>query len=380
MKKVGIITLFHGSMNYGGVLQACALCRVLDQMGIPNEQIRCVYEEEREKRTLAQTIRKLLDPRVVLRRIRYEINGIRSEKEKSGRQEVFGRFNKQFVNSSERVYHAGTIHECLGEYDAFITGSDQVWNPEWYCPTLFLDFVPSDKPKIAYAASLGKSSLTEAQQEKFRNNLKDFRAISVREADAVDIVSPLSAVKVECVLDPTLVLDKEQWEQIAAPRLVEEDYLFYYFLGKDGPEASLAMEYAAAHGLKIAGIPSAARDFTKTETVVYDHEIMDASPAEFLSLIRHAAVVLTDSFHATVFSNVFEKEFYSFPRQGHDGMNSRIYRVTDLFETGERFCDTPEKKTLAYMDRLLTIDRNRPLPKLEQQRAESLAFLRNNLT
>lgn len=380
MKKVGIITLFHGSLNFGGVLQACALCKALDQLGIPNEQIRCVFEEEEEeKRTLAGTLKKLVNPKVVWNRIKYELNGMKSEQQKSGRREAFAGFNARHVHSTERVYTTANVHECLGNYGAFITGSDQVWNPEWYSRTLFLDFVPSHMTKIAYAASLGKSALTEKQQEKFRAHLKDYRAVSVRESDAVDIVAPLSPVPVESVLDPTLLLEKEQWHDVCADRLVEEEYLFYYFLGKDGPEAALAEEYARKTGLKIAGIPNSARDFSKKETITYDHEVMDASPAEFLSLIRHAKVVLTDSFHATVFSNVFEKEYFAFPRAGHDGMNSRILRVASLHDTLERFCDTPEKRTVGHMESAVPVDWSRPLPELQRERQASLDFLRKNL-
>lgn len=380
MKKVGIITLFHGSLNFGGVLQACALCKALDQLGIPNEQIRCVYEEEpEEQRTLLGTLKKLVNPKVVWNRIRYELNGMKSEQQKSGRREAFAQFNARHVHSTDRVYTTANVHECVGDYDAFITGSDQVWNPEWYSRTLYLDFVPSNVTKIAYAASLGRSSLSEKQQARVREHLKDYRGVSVREMDAVDIIAPLSAVEVSCVLDPTLLLQKEEWYDVCAPRQLEEDYIFYYFLGKDGPEAALAEEYARKTGLKIAGIPNSARDFSKKETIHYDFEVMDASPAEFLSLIRHAKVVLTDSFHATVFSNIFEKEYFAFPRAGHDGMNSRIHRVASLHETMERFCDVPEKKTVAHMEAMPPIDWSRPLPELQKEREASLNFLREHL-
>ena len=379
MKKVGIITLFHGSLNFGGVLQACALCKALDQLGISNEQIRCVYEEEEEERTLLGTLKKLMNPKIVWNRIRYELNGIKSEKQKSGRREAFAEFNRKHVPASERVYTSSNVRECLGDYDAFITGSDQVWNPEWFCPTFYLDFVPSNVPKVSYAASLGKSSLTEKQQEKIKPLLQDFQAVSVRETDAVDLIAPLSPVDVCCVLDPTLLLTRDQWDSVCAERLVEEDYLFYYFLGKDAEEAALTEEYARKMGLKIAGIPNSARDFSKTETITYDHMVMDASPAEFLSLIRHAKCVITDSFHATVFANVFGKEYFVFPRAGHAGMTSRIERVATLFETMDRFCDVPEKKTIAHMQSLPPIDRDRPLPKLEEARRFSLAFLKENL-
>lgn len=380
MKRVGILTLYHGSMNFGGVLQACALCRVLDQLEIPNEQIRCIYAEEEEKRELGQTLKKLLNPKVVWRRIQYELNGWRSERQKSGRREAFARFNEKHVPSSGRVYTSANIRECLTEYSAFVTGSDQVWNPDWYCPTLFLDFVPEGTTKLAYAASLGKSSLTEEQKGKFREHLKDFTAVSVREMDAVDIVQPLSPVTVECVLDPTLLLTGEQWGEFCADRLVDGDYLFYYFLGEDANEAELVQAFARKHGLKIIGIPSAARDFSKKERISYDQMIWDASPAEFLSLIRHASYVFTDSFHATVFSCVFRREHFTFPRAGHSGMTSRIQRVASLFETLDHFCDTPDKASLEHIAQLAPIDYTRELSELEQMRKFSMDYLKQHLS
>lgn len=388
MKKVGIITLFHRSLNFGGVLQACALCKALDQLGIPSEQIRCVYggEDETVERTFMTVLKKLMNPKIVWKRICYEVNHIlyevkraKSEKQKAGRRQAFDEFIGKHIPVSKRIYTASNVHECLKEYDAFITGSDQVWNPEWFYPIYFLSFVPSNVSKISYAASLGKSSLTENQQAKYQSLLQDFKAISVRETDAVDIIAPLAPVEVSCVLDPTLLLSREQWDEVCAERLVEGDYLFYYFLGKDAEEAALTREYARKTGLKIAGIPNAARDFSKTETITYDHMVKDASPAEFLSLIRYAKCVVTDSFHATVFANVFEKEYFVFPRAGHPGMTSRIERVATLFETMDRFCDVPEKKTVEHMQSLPRIDWNRPLPKLEEARCFSFDFLKKNL-
>lgn len=380
MKKVGIITLFHGSMNYGGVLQACALCKVLEQLEISGEQIRCVYLEPQAPRDWGKTLKKLMNPKIVWNRIQYEINGRRMEREKTGRQETFAQFNARFVPSSQRVYTSETVAQCLPDYGAFITGSDQVWNPEWYCPTLFLDFVPEGRKKIAYAASLGKSGLTEEQQNKFRNHLQSFQAISVREPDAVEILSPLARVPVTCTLDPTLLLTREQWEEVCEPRLVKEPYLFYYFLGADEEQSRLVRDYATNHGLKLLGIPNAARDFGKKETIDYDLTFPDADPGTFLSLIRYAQVVVTDSFHATVFSNVFGREFFVFPRAGSPGMSSRIRQVTVLFHTTQRFCDGPEKQTMAYLEGAEPIAPERELPELEQMRSASRAFLIKNLS
>lgn len=379
MKKVGIITLFHGSMNYGGVLQACALCKALEQLEIPSEQIRCVYIEQEPPRDWGRTLKKLMNPGIVWNRIRYEIRGRQKERAKSGRQAAFSEFNTRFVPSSQQVYTSENVAKCLPDYGAFVTGSDQVWNPDWYCPTLFLDFVPEGKKKIAYGASLGKSSLSREQQAIVENHLRSFQAISVRESDAVNILTPLAQAPVECVLDPTLLLTREQWEGVCEPRMVEQPYLFYYFLGADREQYQLVREYAEKHGLKIVGIPNAARDFEKEENMDYDATFPDAGPGDFLSLIRYADTVFTDSFHATVFSNVFSRAFFVFPREGSPGMSSRIHQVTALFHTQERFCDSPERRTMAYLEETEPIAPGEELLELEQMRRTSQNFLIRNL-
>ena len=380
MKKVGIITLFHGSLNYGGVLQACALSKALDHLGIPNEQIRCVFDvEEEEQRTVLGTLKKLMNPRTVWNRIQYDRNARKAEQNRAGRREAFAAFNARYVPGSDRVYSTADIQECLGNYDAFVTGSDQVWNPEWYCRTLFLDFVPSDRAKISYAASLGKGSLTERQQQRIRDHLKDFRAVSVRETNAVELIAPLSPVPVACTLDPTLLLTGEQWQQICAEKMTQEKYIFCYFLGSDQEAAAAIQEYADQKHCRIAGIPYIIADHSEKSTISYDLVYPDASPAEFLSLIRNAEAVFTDSFHATVFSNLFEKEHFVFPRSGHSAMGSRIHRVTEIFGTTERFCDTPQKRTMEYLTKLPPIGKTVRQADLEQLRNASMEYLYRNL-
>ena len=180
------------------------------------------------------------------------------------------------------------------------------------------------------------------------------------------------------MLDPTLLLTQEQWDEVCADRLVEGDYLFYYFLGKDANEAALAEEYARKNGWKIVGIPSAAGDFGNRDRIHYDQKFMNISPAEFLSLIKFARCVFTDSFHATVFSCLFRKAYFVFPRSEHSGMSGRVRGVAALFGTLDRFCDVPEKKTLDYVQNLAPVEDDREYPELEKRREASLAYLKKN--
>lgn len=378
MKKVGIITHFHGSLNYGGILQACAMCRVLEQMGISGEQIRFTMDYIR-KRSLGQTLRKLLNPVLVRDYAEYKIRALWRSKALEGRRQAFRKFNAENIPSTEQVYNPDSISQCAQAYDGFLTGSDQVWNPDAYFGAYFLDFAPQGKPKLSYAASIGKGSLTEDQQACFRNHLADFTAVSVREQNAVNIVQPMTELPVEQVLDPTLLLKKEQWDALCADRLVEEKYMFCFFLGYNPQARALAKEYARKHNLKIATIPHASSLYVAGGNTWGDKRFWDASPAEFLSLVKHADCVFTDSFHACAFSSIFEKEFFVVQRAGHAGMSGRVYSLVSMLACEGHFCDTEEKMKLSYLESLPPVDYKTPKAEFETLRERSFAYLERNL-
>lgn len=378
MKKVGIITHFHGSMNYGGVLQACALCRILKTMGYAPEQIRFFMDYAR-KRPLGETIRKLLDPKRLLSFVEYRVKSFWRGKRLQGRRQAFLYFNRAHVPSTDSVYDPYSIGACGEQYDAFITGSDQVWNPDDYFGAYFLDFVPAGKPKLSYAASVGKSALTEEQAQRIAAHLRDFTAVSVREQNAVAMVQPLTELPVEQVLDPTLLLEKEHWDAVCSGRLVEKPYLFCFFLGCDPVARKLAVRYARKHDLQVVTIPHASSLYVRGGSTWGDVRFWDASPADFLSLVKHADCVFTDSFHACAFSAVFEKEFFVFRRAGHSGMSGRIESLTELLSCRGHFCDTREKRTLSYVESQAPVAYEEASAAMKQQRDASIAYLARNL-
>lgn len=236
-----------------------------------------------------------------------------------------------------------------------------------------MSFVSSKKNKIAYAASVGKAELTNKQKKIFKEHLADFCGISVREESALQMVKEISPVKAEWVLDPTLLLSREEWDEICAPRAVDGKYVFCYFLGVDKNQEKTASDFAKKNNLKLTVI----RNFQSGYLNDAD-KLQNVSPEKFVSLIKHAEYVFTDSFHATVFSNIYNKEYFVFERAGHKGMNSRIYSLIKLFGNEERFCDIPEKATLAYVEKIpkLSVANSSYFNKVKE---ESFNFLKRNL-
>ena len=364
--KIGILTHYFGSENYGGNLQAYALCRILNELGYEAEQISLDRSKDKGlKYNIKKIARKILKPQ------------IRNARNFKIRRKAILSFNKEFIPHS-RTYSEKTVNTCVDEYDAFITGSDQVWHPNAVCDAYLLKFAPSEKIKISYSASIAHNELSVANQARYESAFFDYKAISVREEEAVDLVSPLTDKKVEVTLDPTLLLNKEEWLEIASPAEIYEKYLFCYFLGDDGTERKLACDYAKKHGLKIVTLPHLAGKFRKCDEKFGDYLLYDVSPLRFIGLINEAECIFTDSFHAAVFSSICKKEHFIFQRSGFKAMNSRIHTLTALFGTKEHFCDTEEKQSIEYIESCekIKFDNTDELVKVKEA---SIGFLTENL-
>lgn len=365
--KVGIITHYYKSTNYGGNLQAYALCRVIEGMGHTVEQIS--FDTSRDKGLVysaKRLARKILKP------------SLKNRSNFAIRKKAFEQFNQGLIPHS-RVYSEKNIHKCVNDYDVFITGSDQVWHPFVACNGYLLEFVPSSKKKLSYSASIAHNELTEKQRERYKNALSDYSAISVRENEAVEILKPLASKKIEVVLDPTLLLTKNEWLEIADDVHINEDYIFCYFLGSDEKQRSVASEFARKNNLKIATLPHLLGQYRECDSSFGDYKLYDVTPQKLISIINNSKCVFTDSFHATVFSLICEKEHFVFQRSGHKSMSSRIYTLCSLFDTQEHFCDTEDKTTLSYIESLEKIDYSKEKEAFVKQKEASLAFLKSNL-
>lgn len=381
---IGIITLYHNSTNYGGNLQAYALYKYLENRGAEVEQISY-------KKVSDGTIRGklfLMFENGFVSGIKGLVNSLKvrneyvlaDKKDRDIRWNSFQRFSKELIRHSDRVYDQNSICDCLDDYDMFITGSDQVWNLKWYDSTYFLDFVDgSKKKKLSYAASFSMKELTNAQKEIVANSLSDYEAISVREKDAATILEGLTDKTVTYVVDPTLLLEEHDWNKICAERVIKEEYVFGYFLGSNIEMIKKAKEFAKKRNLKLVMIPFAAGKYQTKADDLADISIVDASPEKFLSLIKYAEYIFTDSFHAVVFSFVFKKQFFVFNRDKKGSMNSRIISLTDMFELQERFCATKEQESLEYIEGLQEIDYSVSFSKFEECREKSYEFINKNI-
>jgi len=387
LKKIGIISHYYKSKNYGGVLQAHALQKTVERLN--TECVQISYNVQiSSQRLWYRLFRLVLNPQWIILAIRRRLvkKGLMPipipseeiQNEINKREAVFRAFQERIPHTIQ-VYYEGTMEHCGEEFDTLVTGSDQVWNFAFYRPACFLNFAAPGQKKISYAASVSMDSFTMVQAAVVRHYLRDFSAVSVREAQTVDLLRPLSPVEPVWTLDPTLLLTAEEWDEICAERMIDEPYLFCYFLGIDAQKCALAKDFTHQNGWKIVTIPYLHGYDEKEPSDFGDYRWINISPEQFLSLVKHASYVMTDSFHACVFSNIYKRQYAVFNRNKSGEMNSRIYSLTQMMEQQERFCDTDEKMTTAYLSSLAEIDYSRTPEEFEKRKAISLAYLEESI-
>ena len=182
----------------------------------------------------------------------------------------------------------------------------------------------------------------------------------------------------DCVKRTRLIDAPEEWDDVCAGRQIKERYLFCYFLGELFIKNKDIVEFARRKGLKIVTMPylcaSAMQDGD-----FGDYRIYDAGPSEFLSYIKYADYVFTDSFHASVFSLIYHKIFFVFDRRSYTGMNNRITSLLNLFGIQDRYCSSKGKATLEYIESVSCMKYSQPSLELEMAKARSLRYLKDCL-
>ncbi len=389
--RIGIITHYYKSTNYGGNLQAYALVKYLNSQGYNAEQISySVYGDD--KGVITKIVNALHKKEIktalylIKKKILFVENIIFNNKKRkhyvntlAERNKAFYHFNRELTSHSKEIYDDESLGFSNKEYDAFITGSDQVWNLNQYREGYYLSFVDSHKKKISYAASMAMNVVSERQKKILKEKIADFDAISVREEDMVPLIREIVGNKVFNTIDPTLLLDNKEWDSVASDKLVDEAYIFCYFLGDNLEVSEKIRKIAMELNMKLVGISMANDGFKFLDTYRYDKYFDTASPENFLSLIKYAKYVFTDSFHAVIFSYIFKKDFFVFDRDNISSMNSRIEMITKLFQTEDRYISNERLKMLNNILSVTPIDYRKKNEKIDILLEQSRNFLKTAL-
>lgn len=325
--------------NYGSILQAYALQQELNTY--PNVEYEIINQFGRRIASADNLLDKLKTFGLLktFQRIfwKFAICPLRQ------RSNNLQRFVDEKLVLSFIQYTENTITEANKNYDGFVCGSDQIWNPTLTTTDsmYWLSFADDSKIRIAYAPSIGVDKVSENDRITIVNNLKRFTGISCRENSGTELINDiLKENKCVTVLDPTMLVERRIWDEICPGRRFQEPYIFVYMLRGSKEQRKMVERFAYKKNLKIITMP-----FLETEhTVWYDFKFgdvkyWDAAPDEFISAIRYADYVFTDSFHSIVFSCLYHVPFLIFPKTGKAQM-SRIMELQELLEVGNRMTNS----------------------------------------
>lgn len=373
--KVGIITILKVN-NYGAELQAYATQAILKKLGYDAEIIDYLfYKNPKFIRTKnSSPVFRFPLKKHVLERIYPILSKLKSYKNNKARlvrDRRFEEFHRKNTSMSVTFKTFDELNESHLNYDVYIVGSDQVWNPGVYSSLdpYFLTFAPEGKKRISYASSFGVSSIPEYAKLYYKKRLSEFDAISVRESNAVPMVKELSGNTATWVLDPTLLLNKEEWLNVATfPFDLQDKYILIYELTPCPYVKKLALYLRKELGYRIIRICKHASYEDKESDII---NIIDAGPSEFIGLFEHASVIVTNSFHGSAFSINFEKDFYTvIPKRKIN--NSRQESLLKLFGLEHRM--VVENSSFPSVDKL-SVDYNLPKEIIKNERAKSIKFL-----
>lgn len=383
-KKIGcVIAYTEGHNNYGTSLQGYAMLKKIQQLG---------YEVE-----VIQYTKRLS----AWQKMKFVVNALRAGEWKNIKhrltsKQILKKYPAYAASVAERTKAVDAykqkrlmplFHEYIGydalhkgslNYAAVVVGSDQVWTP-MSLPNKFFNllFVDDSVRKVAYASSFGVSEIPSFQRKATGAYLDRFYKIGVREQRGKEIVEELSHQKATVVADPTMLLNREEWEQEIANAYTatNEPYIFCYFLGTNQVARKAANELKTKTGYKIITIRHM-DEYVPGDELFGDEAPYAVDPNDFVRYISGASYVCTDSFHCTVFSILFHRQFmtfYRFAKGSKTGRNSRINSLFNLLGLEDRLYTGD----ISYISK--NIDYDKVETRLENLRKSSIEFLKDSL-
>lgn len=303
-------------------------------------------------------------------------------REMSQRRRAFDAFAADCFRLTRRCYTFDELREMSREYDAVLVGSDQLWLPVNIGGGYFtLEWADPSVRRVSYATSVGLSHLDPYYLGRMREFLAGYHAVSVREESAAGLVEEATGERPAVTCDPTMLLTADEWREVADEgyaSIPDEPYLLCYFMGDNPWQRDCAVRYARAHGLEVVAV-------AQTDTYIPSDEgyadiyPWDAGPAQWLALVEHASFVCTDSFHGTVFSNLFQVPFVSFRRhsaKSGQSTNSRIDTLLGVLGHAGRICEAEDAFDAIASE---PVDFSRSEARLEAYRAGSAEWLEGAL-
>lgn len=367
--KLGLLT-FHTAANFGAALQAYALQEFLVGEGFDAEYIDYQNHHRRMIYDMPYRMKQCVKSGNMAQAAVYALG----MPFMNMRKKKFEKFNDDYLHLSGTIYHDNQELEAVNEqYDMFIVGSDQVWNPgnNGKDMAYMLSFVKDEAKTMSYASSFGLLGVPDDIKDGYAKNLQRIAYLSTRELSGVEIIKQLTGREAILVLDPVFLLNKEQWKKLVDEKTVKGKYLFSYTNRKNQMSKFLSTGYdmCGKKHHKLSRFTSVSDFFSPSVKVKYD-----MSPTEFLANVNGAEMVVSASFHCICFAIILNKPFVCF-LTGDDGKDERLKTLLTHFELLDRVYH--EGMTLVEVQK--TIDWQKVNSLMEKKRMDSIDFLLHSL-
>lgn len=375
-KKISIVAVTNH--NYGSILQTYALQTAVREMGCDTQILK--YTEGKavkigrfRNREYAISRLKMIYKKIIMNVFYSKQKNLLGERASS-----FRKFIDKELCFSDLYTSLDSLTVASKEFDTVLLGSDQVWHPMNLLMDFFtLNFVPDEVKKGAYAPSFGVSYIPDRYKKAYSDYISRIEFVSCREMKGVKLIKKLTGRDVPMVCDPTLLLTAKDWESCLSDKVkINGKYVLCYFIGNNPNQRKVVKEYAKEHGFKIVALLHIDEYIASDENYA-DYTPYNVGPAEFLYLVKNADCVMTDSFHASVFSLQFHRNFYTFNRFENGKGNSTSSRIDSLLGTVD-LMDRKVKNGATMTDLSeKTIDYTKVDEVLAQFRASSVEYLRS---
>lgn len=352
--KIGIIT-FHASYNCGSILQCMALKRVLESKGATVEVINYSSEEQ-------QKLYSVFYKKITMKNIAKNILCIRGySKIKAHYTQYKGYINEIFSLKGDFLQSSDEIKENIPHYDMLVAGGDQVWNVNCddFSTAYFLDF-DNNAYKISYSPSLGATNINESPRaEEYAVLLERFDALSCREVNGKKWLEQLTGRNVELIADPTMLLKQDGWVTQIQKTLrnpIRGDFIFYYAFSYSAENNKCIQNIAEANNLKVIVID--AKQWFIKGLDRYKNFVLckETGPNAFLNLMKDSKYVITTSFHGTVFSLLFHKQFVYINSKNHEPTDDRTSFLLEQMNLMDHYIYS-ELVTLQKLDEPIDYDK-----------------------
>ena len=336
--RVGILT-FHRAVNYGACLQAYALKKYIEGKKIDVSIIdyRSKYIEDLYNNPFSKGLS-----------IKTKLKNAMTWNIQKERNKKFNDFINDYLQCNEKssIFDKEKLENIGEKFDKIIVGSDQVWNT--LCAandtTYYLDFVKDNQKKYSYAASLGIVNDEYYKLDNLKELLIKFNRISVREKNGYDVIKKITGRESTICLDPTFLLSKTEWEKISTKK-INEKYILVYSLSMPQSIVTYAQELSKKMNMKVVFFT-----LNNLFSLKKRKDVVNGSPIDFLDYFSNAEYIVTNSFHGTAFSLIFNKNFTVFKNSNKNHDNSRLENILSITNLRNRMIEEGENQFFEEID------------------------------